>query len=305
MTVPLFQATLNLPARAALSMADLLEGLDAPQSLSVTAFEIPGTDDFIVQALYPDAPSAENLQRIIAPLVDALQIDMPQISVAPLESRDWVAQSLADLPPIIAGRFFIAGAHGLDQAPRAALRLHIEAGQAFGTGHHETTFGCLLALDYLARRRRFAHVLDLGCGTGVLAMAAAKVWRRPVHAGDIDPLAVRVARENAICNGLAAFMRPVTAAGFAHPAIAAAAPYDLILANILARPLMRLSRDITRHIAPGGYVILSGLLRSQEAAVRSAYNTQGLFLSRRFQRGDWSTLLLHKPVLRQRNIQLV
>lgn len=297
MTIPLFQATLKLPAHAALSMADLLEGLDAPASLCVTAFEIPGTDDFTVQAIYPEAPSAENLGLIIAPLAEALQIAVPPIAVAQVEQRDWVAQSLADLPPISAGRFFIAGAHDLARAPRAALRLHIEAGQAFGTGHHETTFGCLLALDYLARRKRFSRVLDLGCGTGVLAMAAAKLWRHTVHASDIDPLAVRIARENAAGNGLAAFIRPVTAMGFAHPAIASGAPYDLILANILARPLMRLSRGMARHIRPGGYVILSGLLQSQEAAVRSAYRSQGLFLARRYLRNEWSTLLLHKPKL--------
>lgn len=298
MTGPLIQATLKLPAFAALSVADLLEGLDEPQALSVAAFEIPETDDFLVQALYPEKPVAENLQQIIAPLIQALQIPMPQIMLSPLEDRDWVAQSLADLPPILAGRFFISGAHGLDRAPRAALRLHVEAGQAFGTGHHETTLCCLLALDYLARRQRCSHVLDLGCGTGVLAMAAARLWRRPVIASDIDPVAVQVTRENAARNGLAAFMRPVTAAGFAHPAIAAAAPYDLILANILARPLMRLSNPLAQHVAPGGHVILSGLLRTQEAAVRSAYQTQGLFLERRYLRNGWSTLLLRKPKLR-------
>lgn len=298
MTDPLIQATLQLPAHAALSVADLLEGLDAPQALSVTAFEIPGTDDFTVQALYPQAPSAENLQQQIAPLIDALQIPMPQITLGELEDRDWIAQSLADLPPIVAGRFFVAGAHGLEQAPRAAIHLHIEAGQAFGTGHHETTLCCLLALDYLARRQRFSHVLDLGCGTGVLGMAAAKLWRRKVIASDIDPIAVHVARENAARNGLSAFMRPVTAAGFAHPVIAAGAPYDLVLANILARPLMRLSHAVARHIAPGGHVILSGLLRTQEAAVRGAYRSHGLFLERRFLRNEWSTLLLRKQKLR-------
>lgn len=289
---------MTLPAFAALSVADLLEGFEVPQALSVNAFEISGTVEFTVQALYGEAPSGTDLQRLIAPLIDALQIAMPQITVAAVENRDWVAQSLADLPPIVAGRFFIAGAHGLEQAPRAAIRLHIEAGQAFGTGHHETTFGCLLALDMLARRRRFSHVLDLGCGTGVLAMAAAKLWRHCVIASDIDPLAARIARENAIGNGLAAYMHPVTATGFSHPAIAAAAPFDLIFANILARPLMRLSRDVARHVSPGGYVILSGLLRTQEAAVRSAYRTQGLFLERRFLRNEWSTLLLRKPVMR-------
>lgn len=298
MTAQLFQATLLLPAFAALSVADLLEGLDAPQSLSVTAFEIPGTDTFSVQALYPDSLSGADLQRLIAPLIDALQIAMPQIAIATLENCDWVAQSLADLPSIIAGRFFIAGAHTLAQAPRAAVRLHIEAGQAFGTGHHETTFGCLLALDSLARRRRFSHVLDLGCGTGVLGMAAAKLWRRKVIASDIDPLATQIARENAVRNGLSAYMRPVTATGFSHPAITSAAPFDLILANILARPLMRLSRDVARHVIPGGYVILSGLLRTQEAAVRSTYQAQGLFLERRFLRNGWSTLLLRKTKMR-------
>lgn len=305
MTNSLFQTTLILPAHAALSIADLLEGLDAPASLCVTAFEIPGTDDFTVQAIYDEAPSAEKLQLLITPLADALQIAVPPIAVAPVEQRDWVAQSLAGLPPINVGRFFIAGAHGLAQAPHAALRLHIEAGQAFGTGHHETTFSCLQALDYLARRTRFSRVLDLGCGTGVLAMAAAKLWRHAVHASDIDPLAVRIARENAVDNGLAAFIRPVTAVGFTHPAIAAGAPYDLILANILARPLMRLSYGMAGHIRPGGYIILSGLLQSQEAAVRSAYKIQGLFLARRFLRGDWATLLLHKPVLHQRQTRLI
>jgi len=298
MTAPLIQTTLKLPAFAAPSVADLLEGLDEPQALSVASFEIPGTTDFNIEALYPEAPSAENLQRSIAPLIEALQIAMPQITLSPLEDRDWVAQSLADLPPIAAGRFFIAGAHGLDRAPRAAIRLHVEAGQAFGTGHHETTLSCLLALDYIARRRRFTRVLDLGCGTGVLGMAAAKLWRRKVIASDIDPIAVHVTRENAVRNGLAAFMRPVTAAGFAHPAIAGAAPYDLVLANILARPLMRLATPMARRVAPGGYVILSGLLRTQEAAVRSAYGTQGLFLERRFLRNEWSTLLLRKVKLR-------
>jgi|GWRWMinimDraft_9_1066018.scaffolds.fasta_scaffold00060_3 ribosomal protein L11 methyltransferase len=298
MTAPLIQAILKLPAFAAPSVADLLEGLDEPQALSVASFEIPGTTDFNVEALYPEAPSPENLQRIIAPLIEALQIAMPQITLSPLENRDWVAQSLADLPPIAAGRFFIAGAHGLNHAPRAAIRLHVEAGQAFGTGHHETTLSCLLALDYIARRRRFTRVLDLGCGTGVLGMAAAKLWRRKVVASDIDPIAVHVTRENAVRNGLAAFIRPVTAAGFAHPVIADAAPYDLVLANILARPLMRLARPMARRVAPGGHVILSGLLRTQDAAVRSAYRTQGLFLERRFLRNEWSTLLLRKVKLR-------
>ncbi|MCK9992508.1 MAG: ribosomal protein L11 methyltransferase [Alphaproteobacteria bacterium] len=298
MPAPMIMASMILPAHAAYSVADLLEGLDEPQALSTAAFEIPGTQDFIVQAMYAQDAATENLHRSIAPLIEALEIAMPRIKIEALEDRDWIAHSLADLPPIHAGRFFIAGAHGLGQAPRGAIRLHVEAGQAFGTGHHETTHGCLLALGWLARRRRFRYVLDLGCGTGVLGMAAAKLWRRRVIASDIDPIAIVVTRENAHRNGLAACMRPVVAAGFAHPELSSGPAYDLVLANILARPLMRLSNPMARRVRAGGYVILSGLLRSQEAAVRSAYRTQGLFLERRFLRNEWSTLLLRKAKIR-------
>jgi ribosomal protein L11 methyltransferase len=290
---------MQVPASIAYALADLLEGLETPQALSAAAFEIPGTAEFNVQALYLDEPILLNLSSIITPLFDALQLPVPQISLSPLENRDWVSESLRGLPPVIAGRFFVSGAHALSDAPRNAIRLHVEAGQAFGTGHHETTTGCLLALDQLARlnpaRRK---VLDLGCGSGVLAMAAAKLWRHKVAASDIDPLAVRVTRENAARNGLSALLHPVIAKGFAHPAIAAGAPYDLILANILARPLIRLAYPMSRHLAPGGYIVLSGLLISQEAAVRSAYRTQSLFLVRRFLRGGWSTLVLRKTDLK-------
>lgn len=295
----LTQASMQIPTSIAYALADLLEGLDAPKALSVAAFEIPGTAECNVQALYFDAPVLVNLSRILTPLFDALNLPVPQISLSPLENRDWVSESLRGLPPVIAGRFFVAGAHALNDAPHSAIRLHVEAGQAFGTGHHETTTGCLLALDQLARlnpaRRK---VLDLGCGSGVLAMAAAKLWRHKVTASDIDPLAVRVTRENAARNGLTALLHPVIAKGFTHPSIAAGAPYDLILANILARPLIRLAHPMSRHLAPGGYIVLSGLLIRQEAAVRSAYRTQGLFLAQRFLRGEWSTLVLRKADLR-------
>lgn len=297
MTVQLTEAILILPARAALSAADLLEGLETPKALSVSAFEIPGTADFQIQALYQDAPSPENLQSLLAPLLEALQTPAPLIRLNPLQERDWVAESLTGLPPVTAGRFFVAGGHDLHRAPPSALILHVEAGQAFGTGHHDTTASCLLALSHIARRRRPARVLDLGCGSGVLAMAAAKLWRCPVTASDIDRVATRIAGENAARNGLASFINAVTAPGFTHPAITAAAPYDLILANILARPLMRLARPMANHLTEGGYAVLSGLLRSQEAAVLSAYRSQGLFLSRRFLSHEWSTLLLHKRAL--------
>lgn len=293
----LTEAILIVPARAALAVADLLEGLETPNALSISAFEIPGTADFQVHALYPDAPSPDHLQSLLAPLMEALQTPPPAIRLTPLPERDWVAESLSGLPPVTAGRFFVAGGHHLTHAPRAALVLHVEAGQAFGTGHHDTTAGCLLALSHLARSLRPIRVLDLGCGSGVLAMAAAKLWRRPVTASDIDRIATRIAGENAVRNRLAPFINTVNAPGFTHPAITADAPYDLILANILARPLMRLARPMANHLTKGGYAVLSGLLRSQEAAVLSAYRSQGLFLARRFLSNEWSTLLLRKRAL--------
>lgn len=298
MTATLTQATLRVPKPAAYALGDLLEGLDEPLAVSVAAFEIPGTSDFNVQAMYRDVPDASLIHKIISPLFDALQLPVPDVTLSQLPDRDWVSDALHGLPPVRAGRFFVAGEHALAQAPIGAIRLHIEAGQAFGTGHHETTTGCLLALDALAKRKRITRTLDLGCGSGVLAMAAAKLWRHKVCASDIDPVAVRVARENATRNGLGMLVHPVTATGFAHPVIAHGAPYDLVLANILARPLMALADPMSRHMAPGGHVILSGLLQTQEAAVRSAYATRGLFLVQRFLLGEWSTLLLRKPVLR-------
>lgn len=168
----------------------------------------------------------------------------------------------------------------------------MDAGRAFGNGRHETTYGCLLALDHLAKTRRYRQPLDLGCGAGVLALAMARLWRVPVVATDIDPWAVAVARDNARRNHLHPWVRPLLSDGFAHPNLAAGAPYDLIMANILARPLQRLAPAIAQHLAPGGRVVLSGLLAKQDAQVRAAYMAQGLYLRRRRLLGEWLTLEL-------------
>jgi ribosomal protein L11 methyltransferase len=172
--------------------------------------------------------------------------------------------------------------------------LKIEAGMAFGTGHHETTALCLFALGELARRRRFARMLDLGCGTGLLAIGAAKLWRRRVIASDIDPVAMEVTKENARANGVAPLIRALTADGLTHPAIAAAAPYDLIVANILASPLTQLAPAMTRALARGGTLVLSGLLTWQENLVVSFYTPHGLTLRTRHRNGPWTALVLEK-----------
>jgi ribosomal protein L11 methyltransferase len=220
--------------------------------------------------------------------------DWPTLRVvtAPLANADWLALALSGLPPVRAGRFFIYGAHDAGRVPANAVALRIEAGAAFGTGHHGTTLGCLVALDALRKQRRFMRVLDVGAGTGVLAIAAARVGVRVAVGADIDPISVRIAAENATLNHARA--RFVVADGLNHPAIAAAAPYDLVFANILARPLVRLAPAIVGALAPGGVVILSGLLRSQERHVRAAYLDRGLRLIRRIHEDAWATLVLRR-----------
>jgi ribosomal protein L11 methyltransferase len=193
-----------------------------------------------------------------------------------------------------AGRFFVYGAHDAGRVPQGVVTIRIEAGMAFGTGHHETTALCLSFLSDLARKRGFRRVLDLGAGTGLLAIAAAKLWRRPVLASDIDPVAVGVAGENATLNDVGPLVRPVLADGLANPKLAAGKPYDLVMANILAGPLTKLAPQIAASVAPGGMVILSGLLASQENLVMSFYQPHRLILRRRLRDGPWSALLLER-----------
>ena len=209
-----------------------------------------------------------------------------------LADADWLAMALSGLPPVRAGRFFVYGLHDLGHTPVNAVNLRIEAGAAFGTGHHGTTVGCLLAFDRLLKARRFERVLDVGCGTGVLAIAAARCGARRVVGTDIDPVSVRISRENAALNQVRA--RFVRADGLGHPAVRAAGRYDLVFANILARPLVGLAQPIRGALRPGGLAILSGLLRSQERMVRAAYLARGFRLVTRLHRDAWATLVMQR-----------
>ena len=223
----------------------------------------------MVEALYTEMPDGAFLSQLAG----------REVHVALLPDQDWIKLSQEGLPPVRAGRFFVYGAHDEGKVPPGVIPIRIEAGLAFGTGHHETTALCLAALSDLAKRRRFANVLDLGCGTGLLAIGAAKLWRKRVIASDIDRVAVEVTRENARANGEAPLVRAVTADGLDLAALAARAPYDLIVANILAGPLTQLAPQIARALAPRGVLVLSGLLQWQEKSCsRLSIARHGLIL---------------------------
>ena len=207
----------------------------------------------------------------------------------PVAERDWLAENRRAFPPQRIGRFLIHGSHWREAPPAGAIAVEIDAASAFGTGEHPSTRGCLLAFDRLAKARRFRRPRDIGTGSGILAIAAARTLRRAVLASDIDPIAVRVARHHARRNGVAALVQASRAIGAGR-----SGGHDLVFANILARPLMLMARDLARAVAPGGMAILSGLLRRQEAAVLAAYRAQGLRLAFRLVIGDWSTLILRK-----------
>ena len=278
---PLWKASVALTKAQAADTAAALE-LDG-SAQAVLIVEEPFADGAVVEALYTNAPDAAYLSRITG----------MTITVAPLPDQDWIKLSQEGLPPVRAGRFFVYGAHDAGTVPHGVIPMKIEAGLAFGTGHHETTALCLAMLSELANKRAFRNVLDLGCGTGLLAIGAAKLWKRPVLASDIDPVAVEVTRDNARANGVAPLIRAVTADGLTNPILAGGAPYDLLIANILAGPLTQLAPAIVKSLAPGAMLVLSGLLRNQEALVTSFYRDLR-FIGRR-RDGPWSALVLEKP----------
>jgi len=216
-----------------------------------------------------------------------------KVAVESLADADWLAMALSGLPPVHAGRFFVYGLHDKGEVPPSAVALRIEAGAAFGTGHHGTTVGCLLAFDELLKSRRFPKVLDVGAGTGVLAIAAARTGSKVAIGTDIDAPSVRIAGENAAEN--AANARFVHASGLNDRLVTQHGPYDLVFANILAAPLVALAQDIRGALKPSGIAILSGLLRTQERRVKAAYLSRGFRVKRRIHRDAWATLVLELP----------
>lgn len=274
------------PAQA---LGEALEALD-PAPMGVGVFEVEdGSGAWEVGGYFDAAPDVAGL-AILAALHGAADF-----AVSKIEDKDWVAQVRRELHPVDAGRFTVYGAHDNHRVGPHRIGLRIEAAMAFGTGHHGTTRGCLVLLDRLIRHGFVARqVADIGCGTGVLAMAAAHVWRTRCVATDIDAVAVMTAHENMVSNGLGPWVQTGCAPGFRHAALRAGAPFDLVFANILASPLKRLAPDISRHLKPGGVAILSGLLTPQTRGVEAVFRGHGMTRIDQVTLGDWTSLLMRK-----------
>ena len=282
-------ASVNAVAHATDAAEAVFEAArEPPLAISLTDLK---NGSWAVEALYADEPDRAGLARALrtAGLLEPL-------AVARLPDRDWVREVQSRLHPVRAGRYFVHGAHDRHAAPPSALAIEIEAQAAFGTGHHESTRGCLLALEGLRRRgTRVRCALDIGTGSGVLAIAVARTWRAPVLASDMDGASVPIARANARLNSAGPAFRVVEATGFRHPDLARARHMDLVLANILARPNIHLAGPIARALAPGGHVVLSGHLLREERRVLAAYRARGLRPVRAIRLGEWSTLVLARP----------
>ncbi len=288
--MPTFTALTTLTGKtAAEALGAAMERLE-PEPTGIGVFEVEdGSGLWEVGGYFSEQPD-ETALALLATMMDA-----KPFVISELPETDWVAHVRRELAPVEAGRFFVYGSHDADKVPEGSVPLLIEAAMAFGTGHHGTTLGCLRALDRLANDGwKAGRVADIGCGTAVLAMAAARIWQGDVIASDIDEVAVDVAEANLAANDMAGAVKCVEAAGFDHPDLKALAPYDLIFANILKGPLVALAPDIAANLRPEGMAILSGLLNEQADGVLEHYLQAGHSLAHREQIGDWTTLTIRR-----------
>ncbi len=318
-------ARLSIEAQAARRLADVLGETFDPETVAVAAFETPD-GRWSLALHFRDQPDEAAVRALVASAAGAAAADA--LEFATLAPTDWVRRSLEGLKPVEAGRFVVHGAHDRARIRKNRIAVEIEAGLAFGTGHHGTTRGCLIALDWIAKRqrsplplrggrragrggwgssgtgnhpdplpfrRREQTVLDVGTGTGVLAIAAAKALRLRVLASDVDRRAVKTARDNARINGVGPFVEVVHAAGLNAQRLRARAPAAIVLANILLEPLRQLATPFARVVAPGGYIVLSGLLAGQTIATLAAYRARGLVLARRIPLEGWMTVVVRDP----------
>lgn len=294
--IPLWQSRFVVPGAAVeLFLAELEEA-----GISVAAFEegaerSAGGEMWRIELMHRGEPDERELAARLAPLAERSGIDRIELTIAPLAATDWLVRVAESFMPHRIGRFWVHGSQVREAAPDGAVAIQLDAGLAFGSGEHESTKGCLLALDDLARRRRFRRVLDLGCGSGILAIAAARCWPGAALAVDNDSNALAVAKENALRNGVGHRVRTAQSDGYRSREIRRGAPYDLILANILADPLCDMARDLARHLAPGGTAIVAGLFDRQAARVAAVHRAAGLRLRARLDLNIWTTLVLTAP----------
>ena len=289
--------TLVTDEKRARAVADFIVESFEPAEAASTAFETEnpwpgGGRAWLVEAYFGFAPDEDEVRALIAVAADEETAQAAAFGVT--EKRDWVANSLAGLQPVRAGRFLVHGSHDRAKVGASDVAIEIEAGLAFGTGHHGTTRGCLLHFDRLLKRRRPQKVLDVGCGAGVLAIAAGKVLKRKVWLGDIDPVAVEVANANARLNGVGQFCRAAVSRGVENRLLRDAAPYDVVFANILAKPLRLLAPSLAAATAADGDAIVSGLLVADVPGVLAAWRAQGFHLASRIDLEGWASLRLRR-----------
>lgn len=285
-----YRVSFEVPCELGDAFAECLEAHVA--SVSWTALEESAIAD--VQGFSEAAPNEEAIHLVVRLAAEALDVAAPKVEISKIPMRNWLLDNIKQFPPITAGRFFVHSAEYIDPVPPGKIGLRVPAGAAFGSGDHGSTKGCLLALDKMDPLP-IRSALDMGCGSGILAIAMAKRWHIPVVATDIDPISTEVTIENAMINGVAGFVRSLCAPGYNHPEVGARR-YDLIVSNILARPLTRLAKDLGRHLKPGGRAVLSGLLLKDANRVIVAHAQQGLRLQSRVTLGEWGTLVLKKPI---------
>ena len=291
---PLYTVTLSLPAGLNEDQASRFAECLSEWAVSTSLLRKgdPFHGDWQLQWLMEDAPDAAALTQLLAPLAEAENLPVPTLLIALLPDINWLEHSYRQFPPFSVGRFFIHGSHCTDVTPPGQIDLEIEAATAFGSGEHGTTSGCLLLLERLQDSGFLpGKILDMGCGSGILSIAAVKLWNRDVLAVDIDPESVLVTNRHRDANGIGPVLTARAGDGFA----VVDGSYDLIIANILPQPLKAMADDLMNHLAPGGHAILSGLLLDQAQGVLDVYTARGAVLHTRLDRGEWAALLIGKP----------
>lgn len=283
-----WQVVFKIPSSAAGTAETAFDDL----ALAVSGFQ---TDEaakiWTFELLLAAVPDKQEVYRRLLVIAKLHGVAIPEVEIQRIEQRDWLAQVARSFPPLSIGPFYVHGSHVETPPPAGRIAIRIDAGAAFGSGEHGTTRCCLEALDWLSKRRNFRHILDMGCGSGILAIAAAGLWKTRILAADIDPVAVRVTQENARVNRVHHLVSASVSDGYSA-VVRRPGGYDLIVSNILARPLVKFAPDLAACLAPHGVAVLSGLLVSQEQQVLAAHLAQGLRLRRRFTHEDWCTLVL-------------